>query len=520
MKRLPLLLAACLLVLPVLAQPAELGTTTFPNTGAEAAQEPFLRGLLLLHSFEYEDAREAFQEARALDPGFAMAAWGEAMTHNHPIWMQQDTEAAQAALKALAPSLDGRLAKAGTEREKDYLRAAETLFFGEASKHARDDAFAEVMARLADRYPDDLDATAFYALALLGTAHEGRDFRIYMQAAAEAQKAFDQNPQHPGAAHYLIHSFDDPIHAPLGLPAARAYSKIAPAAAHALHMPSHIFVARGMWDDVVAMNEASWQASLDRADRKNLGVTARSFHALQWLAYGYLQQGRYADARRLVGIMTDDTERSDGARSARSYLARMRATHLVDTHDIDAPLARMEVDTDGLSASIKAVDRFADGFVALHAGTRAEAEAALAALRPLADEEEMAAIMADELEALLLLDAGRGDEALALLQRAAATEDALPFDFGPPMPPLPAHEAYGEALLALGRAAEAQQQFALALERTPRRARALLGLARAAAAAGDTATAHHAYAELRDAWHTADADLPALSEVRATTGSR
>ena len=171
-------LLALLLLAPLAAVPApaqDLGTTTFPNSGAAEAQEPFLRGILLLHSFEYEDAREAFQDARRLDPSFAMAAWGEAMTHNHPVWMQQDTEAARAALNALAPTLEGRLAKAKTEREQAYLHAAETLFFGDGSKEERDDAFAEAMGRLAEAYPDDLDATAFYALSLLGTAHDTDD---------------------------------------------------------------------------------------------------------------------------------------------------------------------------------------------------------------------------------------------------------------------------------------------------------------------------------------------------------
>ena len=158
------------------AQTPELGETTFSNSGAAEAQESFLRGLLLLHSFEYEDAREAFQEARRLDPDFVMAAWGEAITHNHPVWFSQSTEAARSALNQLAPTPEGRLAKAPTEREKDYLRVAEVLFFGDGDKDTRDLAFAQAMRRLHEQYPDDPDAAAFYALSLLGTC-EGTGLR-------------------------------------------------------------------------------------------------------------------------------------------------------------------------------------------------------------------------------------------------------------------------------------------------------------------------------------------------------
>ena len=170
-----------------LAQPA-LGETEFPNSGAPEAQADFLTGLLLLHSFEYDDARDAFQRARALDPGFAMAAWGEAMTHNHPIWQRQDRDAGRAALAGVTG--DGL-----TERESAYLATLDVLF-GEGDKEERDDAYADAWRRLAEDHPDDLDAQTFYALALLGTAHEGRDFTTYMKAAAVLEDVFDR--ERPG----------------------------------------------------------------------------------------------------------------------------------------------------------------------------------------------------------------------------------------------------------------------------------------------------------------------------------
>jgi tetratricopeptide (TPR) repeat protein len=269
----------------------ELGTIDFPNSGSPEAQEAFARGALLLHSFEYEDAREAFREARRQDPGFALAAWGEAMTHNHPLWREQDRDAALAALAELGSTPEKRFSKAPTAREKGYLRAVETLY-GEGDKVSRDRAYEQAMEELATAHPEDLEARAFWALSILGTAQGVRDFGTYMRAGAVAEEVFAVNPRHPGAAHYLIHSYDDPVHAPLGLRAARVYAEIAPAATHAQHMISHIYVALGRWQESVAANVKSYQVSVERAEQKNLGVDARNYHALHWLQYSHLQLPR------------------------------------------------------------------------------------------------------------------------------------------------------------------------------------------------------------------------------------
>ena len=213
----------------------ELGKIDFPNSGKPAAQQAFIKAVLLLHSFEYSDAREAFQEVQRIDPAFAMAYWGEAMTHNHPLWRQQDREAALQALGKLASTPEARSARTPTDRERGYLQAVEVLF-GDGDKVERDDLYSEAMRQLAERHPDDLEARSFYALSILGTAQGQREFSVYMRAGAVAEEIFDANPHHPGAVHYMIHSYDDPVHAPLGLRAARVYAKIAPAASHAQHM--------------------------------------------------------------------------------------------------------------------------------------------------------------------------------------------------------------------------------------------------------------------------------------------
>jgi len=203
--------------------------------------------VLLLHSFEFADAASAFREAQQIDEDFALAYWGEAMTYNHPLWQEQDRDAAHATLARYAPTPEARQARAPTDPERAYLAAVDVLY-GEGSKTDRDLAYMAEMERMTTKWPDDDEARAFYALSILGSTDGERDFATYMRAAAAAQPVFESNPDHPGAVHYIIHSFDDPVHAPLGLEAARAYSGIAPDAGHAQHMTSHIFVAMGMWE--------------------------------------------------------------------------------------------------------------------------------------------------------------------------------------------------------------------------------------------------------------------------------
>jgi hypothetical protein len=245
----------CALSTPLaVAQAPRLGTITFPNSGAPAAQEPFIRGVLYLHSFEFGPAAAAFREAQQADPGFALAYWGEAMSYNHALWGEWDDDAAHAVLERLGPTAEARRATAPTHREQMYLDAVEALWAG-GPKPQRDTAYAHTMEQLVRAHPDDDEARAFWSLAILGLSGTTRVVPSYMRGAAIAQEVFERNPDHPGAAHYLIHSFDDPTHAPLGLPAARAYSRIAPDAAHAQHMTTHIFLALGMWDDVVSQNE-------------------------------------------------------------------------------------------------------------------------------------------------------------------------------------------------------------------------------------------------------------------------
>src|SRR5712692_2249931 len=249
---------------------SQLGTISFPTSAKPAAQAPFLTGTKALYNFEFDLAGDAFRESQHADPAFALAYWGEAMSYNHPLWAEQDQAAARRVLERLAPTAAERAAKAPAGKERELIEAVDILF-GTGDKLTRDLAYAGAMGRMHARYSADDEIACFYALSLLGTARAGeKSTRNSMQAAAIVQDIFQRHPQHPGAAHYIIHSFDDPDHAILSLPAARAYSKIAPSAAHALHMPSHIFVQLGLWDDVVASNVVAYKAANDLADRKNL----------------------------------------------------------------------------------------------------------------------------------------------------------------------------------------------------------------------------------------------------------
>jgi tetratricopeptide (TPR) repeat protein len=467
------------------ARQGDLGRIDFPTSAPAEAQKHFLRGALLLHSFEYDDAAEEFREAQKIAPGFAMAYWGKAMTYNHPLWMEQDSAAARKVLGRLAQTSEARLAKAPTQREKMYLEAVESLY-GPGDKATNDRAYAEAMRRLHEKFPEDENAAAFYALALLGTCEGQRDTATYMKAAAVAEEVFAKNPLHPGAVHYLIHSYDDPIHAPLGMRAARVYAKIAPAAGHALHMPSHIFFASGMWEEAAASNTAAWRASLDRAARKKLGPDDHNYHALFWLEYTDLQMGRYAEARHALRAMENDAAKS-GSDRAKSHLAMMRAAWVVETRRFDDDVAR------ALAGEDRGVALFAQGLAASAKGDQNRLEKAAAAVggktppghtggsmyrMGQASGASADAVMKKELEALLASLEKNGSRALTLAKEAADAEDSMSFEFGPPADVKPAHELYGELLAAAGKPAEARAEFERSLTRAPNRALSLLGLAR------------------------------------------
>jgi hypothetical protein len=488
-----------------------------------------------MHSFEYDDAIDAFRQAQRIDPAFAMASWGEALSYNQPLWYNEDVGRARAILTRLAPTRAARQAKAPTAREKAYLDAVEHLF-GDGAKAARDRAYADRMAELTRQFPEDDEAAALYALALLATIPEGeRNTAVSLKAGGIASAILAKNPEHPGAAHYVLHAFDDGEHAAMGLQAARTYARIAPASSHARHMPSHIFLPLGMWDEAVASDESSFAASVDRVKRLGLSMAQADFHSLSWLHYEYLQQGRFAKAREVMRTVEraiaapapparpappashqhveSEIGRGYGEMSLKSELASMKARLVMEAAD----WAQMKG-----QASFDNIDElFVLGVASVPLNDRGRADAALehlgtaATTLPDRDAREVAQIMAAELDGLMRLARNDRPGALAALARGAQLEARRPKPIARPYPVKPAGELYGEILLGAGDAAAAVVQFKASLARTPRRAASLLGLARAASAARQPALAAETARDFLKAWHLADKDRPELAEARA-----
>jgi tetratricopeptide (TPR) repeat protein len=460
-----------------------LSKASHESRDGAASQASFLLGLSLLHNFEYPRAAQAFREAQAADPAFVMAYWGEAMSYNHPLWMEQDPEAARAVLARLGATTAERLSRARNGRERAYLDAVEVLY-GLGRKEDRDIAYSKRMAELAERYPEDVDARALYALSLLGLAHQGRDYALYMRAAAVLEELYPENLKHPGVLHYLIHSYDDPIHAPLGLRAARRYPEVAPDAPHALHMTSHIFLMRGMWDDVIASNEAA-SAAARRLDVSVRQAQSSCGHFSQWLVYGLNQRHRNAEARKLTEACRREAisaregavhHGSTGADSSSvTSWADMAIRGAIETGE------RPLVDGLGLSDSKFAGTQFtlayADLIIAetdlpstINARSRLMAlDRLLAARSEPPQARRRRAVILVQASAMEMLRGGDVAVGLAELRRAAELERAVPIEAGPPLVEKPSFELLGDELRRRGRLSEAQEAYSAALSLAPGR---------------------------------------------------
>lgn len=462
--------------------PVDLGKIDFPTSAPAEAQRHFIEGVLLLHSFEYGRARRAFQEASRLAPGFALAYWGEAMTHDHRIWGEQDRQAGLSALARLGATPAERRAKAATPREKMYMDAVEKLY-GEGSQSEVATAYSSAMQALTQAFPEDLEARAFYSLSLLGLTGTTRDTENYMKAAAVAESIYEKNPMHPGALHYLIHAYDDPVHAPLGLRAARVYGSVAKGASHAQHMPSHIFFALGMWEDSITANTASMKTARDQG--------TGGYHPLHWLIHAYLQVGRDDEAAKLLDVIETDAK-TNSSPYTKTHLAMSRATMLVETR-VKGP-ATMTVPVD--PAGMRSFTTFSNHDLAIGldhvrrneltdarrlletlrarnlAGSSskpAESDASSRYMTVSQADSETGKVMEQILDASINFASGNRDEALRTMIVAAEAEDRLVFEYGPPAIVKPAWEAAGEMLLAAGRKAEATDAFRKALKRYPNR---------------------------------------------------
>jgi len=533
-------LICCVVASPVAGQSALLGTITFPNSGSAAAQPYFIEGVKFLHSFEWEDAADAFRKAEQADPGFALAYWGEALSHTggHHFPSDQDISAARKALLKLGATRAERLAKAPTDRERGYLNAVE-LLYGEGDGRERALRYEEAMRALSEQYPDDDEAATFHALALMRTAVRGvESTRVDLQAGAIALRVFRKNGKHPGAVHYIVHAFDEPTRAIVGLEAADVYATLAPDAPHALHMPSHIYVQLGLWDRLAAANERSYAASVKRSERKQLrAIEGQAFHAMFWLHYAYLMQGDYAKANDALARAERHAKNVDAAPSRSGQFDIMRARHTVETErwqlvDVAPLIARIKAEPDRVTERITGSTLLAAALSAARLGNAAAAELASGGLRDLvaamkarrAHETRQVEIMALEAAGMTQLARGDRDGAARTLEQAASIEESMEPPSGPPGeqdddPPIkPAHELLGEVLMEVGRPAEAAKQFAVGLTRTPNRPRLLLGAARAASKTNDQATAQQRYRQLLNL-PGGGPDRPGIDEARSFMAS-
>jgi tetratricopeptide (TPR) repeat protein len=496
--------AICALVyagLATFARAEQLGSIAFPTSGSSAAQPAFLEGVKDLHSFQFDEAAVAFQKAEQVDPNFAMAYWGEAMSHNHPLWAEVDVPAAQKALEKLAPTPENRVAKAKTDKEKAYLDAVNQLFYASGDKLARDNAYSQAMAKMYERWPADHEVDVLYALSLLGTVRPGDEgYRRQALAASICMKVFQENPNHPGAAHFIIHAFDDPDHAILALPAARAYAKIAPSAAHALHMPSHIFLRLGMWPDVIKSNIAAYQSSIALIQRLHLPEGREDFHTLSWLQYANLMTGNFDEAKKQLNLAKATDDRNPGSRPVHRGYQAMRARYILETglwEKIPLQPAEAAPASSASGAPMYGMNMSADdewwtfiaGYSAVKLADLATADQAIAQLRVMGEkagansyEAKFFAIMEKELTAEAALARGQKDDAVRIAKEAADIDRTLAPPAGPPDPIKPGLELYGDVLLATGHAKEAAAIYEEQLLRTPNRTPSVKSLARAKSA--------------------------------------
>lgn len=503
----------------------QLGGLSYDFTISDAAKEGFDKGLLLLHSFEYEDAQEAFQEAIQQDSTEVMAHWGEAMTHYKALWGLQDVEGGRAVINRLGASSKERLQQIDNELEKDFWQALE-LLYGEGTLNERNQAYANHMAGLYNKYPANQEVAAFYALGLMWSVEGNRDPEVFDLSARVAEGILDENPNHPGALHYMIHANDDPDYAKLSLLAANKYDKVAPGAAHALHMPSHIYLALGMWNDVVASNERSYGASLDRMNRKGLDDKARGYHSYAWLHYGYLQQGRFEKAAELLSDMQGFTSNTGDDKGPRRYLIGMQTAQRIEQGEWAMDFAPMDVKYAGLGLNSQASYHFLNTILAYDRGDQARIQSEIDTLNmrrklaayvvtnedspicsagptryaPNPNDLLQAEVVANQMEALLAQLEGDDAKTEAFLQSATQIEDQCEYSYGPPAIQYPSYEQYGDWLLAQKRYPEAIEQFDKSLKIGENRAKALKGKLAAYQALGQSAEAEAIQTTLDHFW--------------------
>jgi tetratricopeptide (TPR) repeat protein len=532
----PLILAVTLCALTFSAQEQQephhhhesaeaLGTISFPTSCSPAVQDTFTRGVALLYSFEYESAAHEFDTVSQRDPKCAMAYWGQGMSLYHQLWDPPSKADLKRGAEFLAKA---RQLNAPTPRERDYIQAL-SVFYADTDKldHShRADAYSQAMKAVYERYPDDREAAVFYALSLLGSGTENDPNHTNEKAAvAILNKLFDEQPTHPGIAHYIIHACDNPQMASLALPAARKYASIAPASAHAVHMPSHIFARLGLWQDDIQSNLAAIKVA-DSMAGMHFHVMHHKMHSMDFLEYAYLQIGDDANAKSEVAAFAA-INRSEVEPEYLDFLevrqARATAIYAIERRQWKEALALQPIPNAVPYA--QSVAYWGRAVAAGHLHDSAAAKDALKHYDKLMEATRkgpkpyVANFLKNEhgvVQAWAYYASGKSDEALRLLHEVADTQDKV----GKGETELPAREMLADMLLDLQRPKEAFEQYEIALRTDPNRFNGLYGAAQAAAQTQQKEKASAYYAQLLKNCESSNSDRPELTQAKTIVAAK
>ena len=497
----------------------QLGTVHFPVSCTPDAQKTFEKGVALLHSFWYEEAEKTFLDVQRQDPKCAMAYWGEAMSLWHQLWDQPKEDTLKRGWEALKKA---DKAKAKTERERDYIRALKAFYSNnkKLDHEARARAYSAAMERVYEKYSDDHEAAALYALSLLASEPDNdTTFANRKQAGAILEKLFALEPNHPGIAHYLIHTYDKPQLAELGLPAARRYAQIAPFAPHAVHMPSHIFARVGDWPDDIQSNLGSIAATR-KASEMNMGGEAHQFHAMDFLIYAYLQSGREADAAKVIDeVKTMPPMYMGGTKNDMQAfaLSKFPAMYALELHRW-SDAASLPVIAKA-NPGDRAYTYWARAIGSSRSGDLAEAKKNLAEIDAIQKDylarqktylAEYTELLFQEASAWVLHGEGKNEEAAAMLRKVADHEDAV----GEEQTSMPAREMLGDMLLEMKRPEQALAEYKVDLKFNPKRFDGVYGAAQAAEMAGLAPQATEYYTALVKTCEGSGSARPELAKAK------
>ena len=518
------------------------GKVDFPISCTPAIQSEFARGVALLHSFFYEEARRIFTSVAEQDPKCAMAQWGIAMTWWHPIWTPPTPDEMNAGKAAIAKAMGMTVS---TDRERGFITALNVYYntpdssnagavgqscHGPVGSRDRVIAYEKAMRQLYDKYPDDFEAQTFYAFAILAVGYatpNDTTLSKQLQAGAMLEKLWKSNPNHPGVVHYLIHCYDYPALAQRGLAAARSYDSIAPWVPHALHMPSHIFTRLGMWDESIAANRSSADASRAYAAMRHRDATeAEELHALDYMAYSYLQEAQDTKAKEIVDFAATVRKTNPELEFSGAYaLAAIPTRYAFERNDWAAAAALTIPNLPHWSSFpfMEALIEYGHALGRAHISDLDGARKAIARMRQLRDAtkdpkfdyfKNHLEVQMQAASAWVAYGEGKKDEAIEMLRRSADAEDVLGKHPVSPGAFVPIREQLGSLLLELGRPKDAEREFEAALKIYPGRFRGLYGAALAAEQTGDKENAGRYYAKLAAQTAKSNGSRDELNHVR------